>query len=53
MKQPLAAKGLGAVEEPEDLRLLDWSERVGAVLTTYAAGAAVWPRHASDPSPSE
>jgi hypothetical protein len=30
--QPLAAKGLGAVEEPEDLRLLDWSERVVGAL---------------------
>ena len=46
MTQPLAAKGLGAVEEPEDLRLLDWSERVGAVLTTNAVGAAIWPSKA-------
>jgi hypothetical protein len=42
----VAAKGLGAVEEPEDLRLLDWSERVGAVLSMYAAGAAMWPSEA-------
>jgi hypothetical protein len=34
------------VEEPADLRLLDWSERVGVILDMYAAAAAMWPSEA-------
>ena len=38
--QPLSAKTPTQMEDPDDLRMLDWSERVGATLGVYTAGAA-------------
>ena len=39
-KQPRLAKASSEMEEPEDLLMLDWSERVGATLGVYTAGTA-------------
>ena len=38
--QPATAKTATRMEDPDDLRMLDWSERVGATLGVYTAGTA-------------
>jgi hypothetical protein len=35
---PTASKSMSKLEEPDDLRMLDWAERVGVTLSMYTQG---------------
>ena len=36
--RPATCKSVSKLEEPDDLRMLDWAERVGVVLSLYSQG---------------